>query len=483
LRSVPGPGRKRALLIRLLLVALVAGAVVWVLKAKRETILRECTAFFESAISRRTDLAVRLGRVRGNLPGRIVFESFEIAEPPEAGGRVFFRCKELQVRYSLLDLLSKSAPPRIEIVAHGAEIWWAPHLALRHPDLPFLGWMRQWASGSRSPLSLRADGLRLLVGDERRAFEGISLAYRDNGFRIEVPLRHLDILGSDVSSTVVVEGAFEMGPDPRQDTIGGRIMTEGTVVDWAPLPRESAFDFILSREAFRLTSSDLLGGARLEAEIRPGDVDALRLSLEGENYALSNLDPFFAPAKGLSIPGKAGFQFRLGGSFWAPSVEGRLLVRDGRIGDKPFKALELNFSGVYPTLRLEGSRMLLEDGTAMRFADDILEVRELFSEKTYRSLVSAAQQDTVVWGDWELSRAVRDGERSDLLMQRSLGDNARVQFRRTNEEREVPRYEDEDLDAPGMSVGFEYRLQSKSALKLEFREDEEFVGVERKMKF
>jgi hypothetical protein len=145
--------------------------------------------------------------------------------------------------------------------------------------------------------------------------------------------------------------------------------------------------------------------------------------------------------------------------------------------------MDVNLEGVYPTLRLENSRMLMDDGTVMRFADTSIEARDLFQESTYQTLIADAQQDSVVWGDWEISRTPNDGEQSDFLMERAFGDNARVHFKRSNAEQEVPAATGQRREENQMEVGFEYRLKSKDSVKFSLREGEEFVGVERKLKF
>ena len=115
----------------------------------------------------------------------------------------------------------------------------------------------------------------------------------------------------------------------------------------------------------------------------------------------------------------------------------------------------------------------------MRIADKTLEARELFKEKTYETLVSEAQQETVVWGDWELSRQKDERDQPEFIMQRSFGDKTNVHFTKfsTDEKPVEPR------ESKNMEVGFEYRLRAKDSLKFELRDDEEFVGIERKMKF
>ena len=83
----------------------------------------------------------------------------------------------------------------------------------------------------------------------------------------------------------------------------------------------------------------------------------------------------------------------------------------------------------------------------MRFADKTLEIRDLMRPQTYRALIAEAQQESVVMGDWSFSRSKDMKDKPEFLMQRSLSDDA------------------------------------KDFFKVSLMEDEEFVGVERKMRF
>jgi hypothetical protein len=278
---------------------------------------------------------------------------------------------------------------------------------------------------------------------------------------------------------VKVQGNYQRGFLGREDSLKGRIFTEGTVINWKPLSGESQFDFVFSRKIFSMVSSDFLGGIRVTGRVdfeHDYDID---WTVTAHNFALSNLDIFLGRGGTGVGPGRLDLDLGLQGSPLSPRMKMRARIQDGRIGPRAFKAMDVHLEGNCPTLKLTESRILFPDGAVMRFADKTLELKELFSEKTFVALVSGAQQDTVVWGDWEFQRPfVGEGSAPDFLVQRLLGDNTRLHFREYQPEEEV--------DTSGnkrTEFGIEYRLLSKDSLKFEMREDEKFVGVERKMRF
>ncbi len=85
----------------------------------------------------------------------------------------------------------------------------------------------------------------------------------------------------------------------------------------------------------------------------------------------------------------------------------------------------------------------------------------------------------MVWGDWELARLENKNNQPEFRMQKSFGKHASLNVIAANEDAE----NFESSDNKRMSVGFEYHLKSEDSLKLKVTKDEEFVGVERKMKF
>jgi hypothetical protein len=207
------------------------------------------------------------------------------------------------------------------------------------------------------------------------------------------------------------------------------------------------------------------------------------LSLDASNYSLSNLEFLAGGTALVRLPGRADLKATLTGDPWSPTVKLSLRLEDAMTGRRGFKALDLNVEGVYPTVKLADSRVLMPDGTVMRLADTTIEVTELLHAKTLTGLIGEAQQDSVVWGDWELSRTAGQARESDFLMQRNIGDNANVHFKRLGGTDEMPDRRREGDQSDQMLLGFEYRLLSESSLKLEMRDGEEFVGVERKSKF
>lgn len=465
------------------LVCVLAGGLMF-LSVKKEALVARSTEALQSLFRRQTDLDLRVGKVSGYLLGSVKFDEVRLEAPwlPEET-RVVFKAEEIRIQYRFLDFISKKFDSKIVVTVRKPVIVWVPRLKLRRNAFPFFGWMREWALSGLQNLELNAEDMEIYFGPEKNRIAGIHASFSREAFRFEIPLSHTELGGFDVSSVLLAEGRYESATETRNDTLVGEITTAGTVVNWKPVSTEAKFDFVLDQDEVRLTADDFLGGFEVMARVDFVDDFALVASLKTKDYPFSNFGPFLSASDKFKLPGRLDLEADVSGSVWEPQIELRARIQEGWVGKKMFKVLDLNGSGVYPTIRLTDSRVLMSDGvTTMRFADKAVDVKELFKSKALEGLISEAQQEQVVWGDWELSRPKDSNDLSEFLMQRLLGSNARVHFRRYNEDREKP-IDLGTIESAPVEIGFEYRLKSKDAFKVEVRDGEEFVGVERKISF
>ncbi len=465
--------------IRILLVALLIGTI-FLVNHRKDVFLKDCTQLLESSLSHGTDYKVHIGKISGRLLGSVSFRDIYVEAPwmPE-GDESVFRADEIRFNYYWLDFFAKNPNSKIEIVVTKPVVYWHPSVGLKKPEFAVFRWVREWAVSQRNRFVIRLKSMTLVLGYQKKEFKGINISYADKVLQAEIPFSHLKIGSSDLSSVVKLEGRFKSGHSMAEDIIVGEITTEGTVVNWKPVAEEAKLDFELSSDKFRVSSVSFLGGADVAGTIETGNDYNMDFTLKAQNYPLANVAVFFGFEKAAMSHGRMDTVTHLHGNILAPSIESRWRIYEGWLGKQAFKAMDVSVEGVYPTVRITDSRILLDDGSSMRIADKTLEVNELFKEKTYKALVSEAEQDKVVWGDWELSRQNGNDERPEFMMQRSLGDNANVHFTKYSTT-DKPL---ESREGKNMEVGFEYRLRAKDSLKFELKDDEEFVGVERKMKF
>lgn len=425
---------------------------------------------------------VKIGKVRGNLLGFVRFHDLTVSEPGAGPAQApVLTLKELEFRFRFWDLLSKNIASQIFIAARSPEIHWKPYLGIRRPHFPFFGWLREWTLAHKNNFVLKVEDLGFYVdGTTPLAISGVAAEIRGEQFHFEVPVTHVAMGRSDVTTVIGIDGRFERGPDSQDDKLSGTLRTEGTVIDWKPVSQEARFNFEFTPEYFLFNSVSFVGGLQWDGHIDFRRDYELNLSIHAQDVPMNELAFFTHLDQTLALAERFDMEVVFKGSLFAPQIEAHVRVYDGTVASREFRVMDLNAEGVYPTVRLNNSRILFDDGSTMRFADEVLEISALASSSTFKSLVSQAQQDRVVWGDWEFSRPRVEEDKSEFLMQRLVGENARLQFRKKDEDEGGFR----ERESRDMEVGFEYKLASDNVLKLEYRDDQEVVGVvEKKLRF
>ncbi len=476
----------RSPLLKLVLVLVVIAAAVFFIRIKKDTLVREGAIFLQTMLSRETKLGVRIGKVSGKVTGVIRFEDVTLEDPdlPE-GLRVLFRAKRIEFRYRLWEFITKNFQAKIVVNVNDPELYWRPNMERRNDSPPFFYGLRDLLFTQRERLNLHVKNLTLYIGSEGPTIQNIGMDYESDRFRIDVPLRHFQLGENDVNVELKWRGYFKWGLLRADDKLVGEMYTEGSVVNTQPLPWESRFDYTLTREGLWLDNSTFFGGFQLTGEVLFSDINTADLSLKAHEYPIKNLEQFLGRGEPNAYDGRLSMEARFRGPLDQLATEVNARLEGGRMGGGHFQAMTLHASGVYPTLTLSDSHLLMEDGTQMRFADQTVEFRQLFSTRTYRALITGTSQDNVSLGEWGFKRPIDVNQRAEFLMEHSLGERARVQLRKYNETEQDRRILEpaEQRDRQDMEVGFEFHLRPEDKLKYTVREDEQFVGVERKMNF
>lgn len=475
----------RSLLLKTALVLAVLAAAVLFVRMRKEALVREGAGFLQNLLSRETKLDVHIGKISGKIMGVIRFDDVRLEDPGlPAGLRTFFKARRIEFRYRPWEFLTKNFRAKIVVNVLDPELHWRPTVRVRADPFPFFNWLRDLLLTQRQRIAVHVKNLKLVAGLDRVEFDGIKLDYEDDRFEADIPVRHLELGANDLNTEIHLRARLEWGLLKTDDKLVGQVTTQGSVVNWQPLPWESRVDFMLTRERLELDTATLLGGFEVTGEVRFAPDAAATLRIRANNYALRNFEPFFGHGNTGSYDGTLDLEARLEGPLDALRTQADAMISGGRIGSGRYRAMVLHATGVYPTLTLSGSHLLLEDGTQMKFADKPVEFQELLSSRTYRGLVADAAQDNVKFGGWGFKRPYDENQKPEFLMERSLGDRARVQFRKYNEtETDLKILEPDEEERRELEVGFQYRLLGDDTLKYTVREDEQFVGIERKMSF
>ncbi len=474
--------KKRRLVIKLILLCGLVGALSFFIKERKQALVHEGSVFIQNIISRETGLNVKIGRISGKLSGLIRFDDIRLEDGAlPVGLRTLFQAKQVEFRYHLIDFLSKKFDSKIIVTLRAPEVYWRPSVRIQRNEFQWMGWLRDWVAAQRQHLKLTVLDLTLYTGVDKVAWGGISGTVDGDQFELTVPIRHLAILEHDVTSEIHIKGKLDISLPSGSERILGQITTEGTILNWKPIPWESQFNFEVSRNDIAFESAKFLGGFDIVGTFFFKEEPSVVVSVKVQEYPLTNLEIFLPPGQSIKMNGRLNLDARISGLLDQLNMEAYARVSEGKSGKRFYKSMDLHVEGVYPTLQLSDSRVIMEDDSVMKFADKPIEFMNLFSSRMYRSLITATDQENVAWGDWEFKRPLDQNQKPEFTLERVMGKHARLLVRKLNEPEDEQNFDPSVTDP--VEVGFEYRLRSKDSVKFQMREDEKFVGVERKMSF
>ncbi len=462
--------RLRALLVPL---ALFSVFVAVFLFYRKDELRRDYAAFLDKNVHRALGLSIHVSRFGGNLFGKISFQGVVIRSENDPKKPILCKAEAIVFHYRLWDLFAKRLDGAM-LIELDRPVFYAgvPFEPDRKAARP-IELLSKFVAHLRDRTKLVIDRGAIAWADREGTLSGISGTIENRQFDLRVRIDHMPVAGADVSTELAIKARLETRAEG--EVLAGHLRTLGTIVNWRPFQHESRLLFVLTPDRILLEDSSLLAGLRLSGSMRWREQE-IDMALKASDYSLSHLSDLFQLPPGRQLSGEADADLKLSGKLMQPMIQGQLTLKNSRMGSDPFKNIQLAFAGVYPEVSLSESRIVLEDGTTMAFADQRIDVRELFDSDTYKTLITRKDQDDVMWGDWRL---VRHDREDSMVVERGLGDAMKVKYERHGRDEAVI-----DPNEPKDEVELEYLLSGSDSFMVQMNEDDEkFVGVQKKVSF
>lgn len=163
-------------------------------------------------------------------------------------------------------------------------------------------------------------------------------------------------------------------------------------------------------------------------------------------------------------------EFFIKGTFRDLVSKGSLAGRNGRIGLVHYDSANINFEGFGPILRIVDSRV--RQGQGSMALEGLIDLRNIGKENLYNSIRVSADESAYSWNGWGITK---NGS-SELGLERDVSEEFKVSFKTSVQEEPLPDYGTKD------EVRLEYKMGNES-IKMKLKEDEEFFGVEKSLRF
>jgi hypothetical protein len=304
---------------------------------------------------------------------------------------------------------------------------------------------------------------------------GIEGTIRNRAFEMEVSLNHLPLVNLDLSTQLEIKGILLTDSVNREQMLKGQLKSRGSVVNWKPLDQESQMDFLIKKDQLVMKNVIFMGGLRLDGILIYGSPPEIDVKLDSNDYSLETLTHLFSLPSHKQLTGQLDSAVTLTGNLWQPMAKGQLIIKNFQTKTRRLRNIQLDIEGVLPEVMISQSRLVTEDGVVMDFEARQMNIRELLDFDTYEALIKAESQEEVSWGDWRLLRR----EKSDSMsVERDVGDEFKVKYERFE-------HDEESLqpDESKNEMDVEVLLSDQESFNIKLKDDEEFIGVQRKVAF
>ncbi|MFH1305576.1 MAG: hypothetical protein ABIH74_04180 [Candidatus Omnitrophota bacterium] len=430
-------------------------------------------------------LSVRIGDISGGVFGDIVLQ--DVGFFAGKNDRVALSLERVEMAYRLWEATRKdpapdsgktNLPKRIAVYFGAKSPFTRGLIELKgNPEtLEVAGYVRPFFSGENLDVSGAVNMLTRAVELELVPMRGNKSSVKFSGsqdaegkIQIYARLNRTDIGGREVIGDLK---AFYESPHgvPRQS--GFSVSFENLIVDKRPFwdfAAEGAFfpdEGKISFQSLRWGDSfELNGNIGTNA---PYQTKVKILTKGMELKALTGVlgddkAPFF---------GAVNAEIYIEGPAATANVKGRLYIGEGALENMEFRSMFATLEGTLPIVRVVDSRVVKKGGYILVTGE--MDFSKWSENKAFDGLVFDTDNKVAVWKNWQIAKEdgthLVEATRDRVILTTSV--------------------DDKDLrEKPGLAnpvqqeLGFSYKLDNNSSVKLEFDDERDFLGLEHKWQF
>lgn len=285
-------------------------------------------------------------------------------------------------------------------------------------------------------------------------------------FEGSLKLNHFKFKDVDVVTELNLEG--ELTRQGGAVTIVGKINTQNSILDYKPF-RELEGTYQIEDGNLKILSLGLGQDYRLSGmvELQKPFLADLTLIIDGPDMA--DLLIYARDAKGNALSGRIKGEFRITGPLASPKVKGRVVVKNGSFGEIEYETMVVNLEGDRKIITIKDSCIYQKEGNLVIDGEIELTKANIFEAVKIRS-----GDERIVWKGWDITKPI---DSSELKVGKTVGEDFRINFK-TYLNDELSNQETQDDE-----VSLEYELGKSESIKMMLKGDEEFLGLEHKLRF
>lgn len=280
--------------------------------------------------------------------------------------------------------------------------------------------------------------------------------------------RSLDIAGDVVIRNITVKSVI----DQKEESCEGEIEASNVILNYKPFFDLKA-SYKISKETLEISKLDIGGMFYLNGKFGLSEPHLLDIVALTDNMNLPQVLSSFDAHYGSFVSGTINSKWELKGAIGDLKSDIHLEMRKGRIGEMNFEYLSASLKGDGPMIRIEDSRITRESGPLVLGGE--MDLRRMGKDSIFENIKILDGENTMVWDGWDTAKwqDVRE-----FKMIKNVAGGFNIGFKKFVNDDKV----DESLrERDQFELG--YNLHPNDSIKLKFKDNSNFFGLEHKDKF
>jgi len=294
--------------------------------------------------------------------------------------------------------------------------------------------------------------------------------FKESVIELYSSIKHWPVGAVDLSTDVTFDA--ELKAKSETPILTGMLNTTNTIINYRPAEELSA-QFTVRKKVVEILGLKwgktfrLVGKVNLEA---PNDLEIIAL-LDGTK--LEDLMSFWVESIQNVVSGTVKGRLEVDGPLDTCVSRGHITARNGHIGDVFYENAVIHLTGKGPMVMVGDSRIYRESGYLL--LDGEIDFSQLGKRNILEDIVIKTDDQSIVWEGWDISKETAT---DTVNLKKRIGEELEIGF-------VAPVEPEDELKEEESEGAFEmrYKLKESDSLKMQIREEEEFLGVEHKIKF
>ncbi len=289
-------------------------------------------------------------------------------------------------------------------------------------------------------------------------------------FILNINAGHLKLLGFDLLSNYNINGKLDYGRDNRLESIVGDFSTSGSIINYNPI-REVKGTYEISGNKIKLNGVNYGDVAFLNGSISLTPPNELDLNFKFKGAELGGLTDMTLGKDLVSglvfgdvhVYGEPGKDLK---------IDGTLDFLNGNVSMIRYTSAKVTMKGRGNTLEFIDSKVYTE-GQVLTL-EGKMELKDIGTPRAFRYIAIKSDPNTVVWAG---TSVISTASGKEFVSGADISEQFRINLKTYESRLNAPQRPKQD------EVEMEYKLGKPGNIKLKMKENEDFFGVEHKVRF